>query len=468
MIDKEIHWNISLGDALLINNNELVSIPISKDNYDNIFVNKKLGNGVKELLKANELYFDSKLHDNLTKDFDFGLDISMYPNYEQNTYEIGYDINTIFRNIFNKLGLTYINKDYDFYDENDIKQFKIDIKDQLIDGQILDLLSKIDPDYFNTKYDRDMQVIFNLEKNLNKVVNQMINTNLFLHKRLKEQIKFDQEKRDKKQKLEFTDLSLIIPKNLLYYCALKSLNIFNEIGDINYYRYAKDYYLNVSGPKTDTDKKPEYPKIMIVDGKYYLTYNEFNYKFKNIQSKFFPKLYVDLGIEDLDRVSVGYTTLKEGAKRIIKPSNKGSKSKKLDFKKLQSILDKKIKFYNELKQMGIQGIIDSTQKDIDYIGYVLPNNYCILEKFYESNKDGSNIRPAYNNAVYIVTLDVLEACDFDKKKIRKYIEKNKDFKAYRKYHNDTDSYQKEVLKVLSYKPVSTRAYEDFKNDNKNN
>jgi len=468
MIDKEIHWNITLGDALLINNNELVSIPISKENYDNIFVNKKIGNLLKNKIIENELIFNSKLHDNLTKDFDFDLNISLYPNYEKDGYEIGYDINTIFRNIFNKLGLTYLNREYDFYNKNDIEKFKKDIKEQLIDGQILDLLTKTDPDYFNTRYDKDMKVIYNLENNIDAIVNRMVKTNLNLSYFTREQIKYDQEKRDNRKKLEFTDLSLIIPKNLLYYCALKSLNIFDETGDINYYRYAKDYYQNVSATKTDTDKKPEYPKVMIVDGKYYLTYNEFNYKFKNIQSKFFPKLYVDLGIEDIDSVSIGYTTLKEGTNRKIKPLNKGAKSKKLDFKKLQFVLDKKIKFYNELKQMGIQGIIDSTQKDIDYIGYVLPNNYCILEKFYESNKDGSNVRPACDNAVYIVTLDVLEACDFDKKKIRKYIEKNKDFKAYRKYHNETDSYQKEVLKVLSYKPVSTRTYEDFKNDNKNN
>ena len=57
MIDKQISWAITLGEALQINNNEFVSIPI--DNYKDLFAPNYLSNQVIKLLTANRRFFDN-------------------------------------------------------------------------------------------------------------------------------------------------------------------------------------------------------------------------------------------------------------------------------------------------------------------------------------------------------------------------------------------------------------------------
>ena len=110
---------------------------------------------------------------------------------------------------------------------------------------------------------------------------------------------------------------------------------------------------------------------------------------------------------------------------------------------------------------------DTLNKDTNYYGFVLNNNYIIYEKFYEKSKDGTN-KPAKDSAIYVVTIDVAISCDFDSSKIRKYIEKNHDYKAFRLYHNDTESYQKRVEEVLDYSDISTIKYKELKLLNEKN
>lgn len=204
---------------------------------------------------------------------------------------------------------------------------------------------------------------------------------------------------------------------------------------------------------------------MMVDGiTYNYDYSTYNKVFNYVRDTYFPKIFVDLGIEDEKSITVGETLTTSGKEKTIKRNESSKESKKFDYEKANKMLDRKITFYKGLKH---QGHIKSVDKELDYIGFVLDNNYVILDKFYELNKDGTNKRPAINNAVYVVSLDVLIDCDFDKKKIRKYIEKNRDFKAYRLYHNDTDSYQEKVKKVLEYKPVSSKTFKEYEEEEKN-
>ena len=119
----------------------------------------------------------------------------------------------------------------------------------------------------------------------------------------------------------------------------------------------------------------------------------------------------------------------------------------------------------------MQGIINGFDNDTDYIGYVLPNNYVVFDKFYEVSKDGSKVVPCYGARVYIVTLDVLEDCKRDKTKISDYMKKNHDYKVRRFNHTEVDSYQDRVNDTLDYHDISLVKFKDLRlkyEDNQDN
>ena len=463
MINEEIKWATSIMNVLTINDKEFINIPIDRRNYEDVFASNKLGSEFIRLFDQNKLYFDSKLHDSLTKEVDLDINISLYPSYDKTCYKIGYNISNIFNKLLSKANINSYLKDFDYTNDYSIDVFKKLLGETIADGYILDLFSKTDPDFYQNEFDVSIDILSNIYKNIDKLVDQMIKTNLAIDKYLEGQISFEKELKEKSKKLKISDKSLIIPKNLLMYSAAKSLGIFRETGDIDYYKYSKDYYNNVSNSK---EYNPEWPKRMMVDGiTYSHDYHTYNDVFDYVRGLSFPLLYIDLGIEDKKKITLKSKTIKKGINNQVIKLNGASKPKKeIDYNKINKALDRKITFYKGLKNVGI---IDCTNKDVDYIGFILDNNYVIFDKFYDYDKKGNIKKVALNNAIYVVTLDVLKQCDFDKKTIRNYIEKNRDFKAYRLYHNDTDSYQEKVNKILTYKPISTIDYKDYLNNEKN-
>lgn len=452
MIDKEIKWNITLGETLEIDKEEFISIPIDPINFFDVFHNNTTTEAISRLLDSNSLYFNQKIHDNLsaTNDFNYDFKISIYPNEDKTSYKIGYDIKQILKDLFKEFGIglpvTFDNP--------------IGLRDYAISAFGLKYFSFLSYNDYrlcsDPKVQDESQLIYNFKENIEKIINQMIKTNERFDFFIDKQVKEEKELKDNKKRLIPSSNTLVSPKNLLMYSAAKSLSIFRETGDIDYYKYSKDYYYKVS----NNNYRPEWPVNMMVDGIIYnYDYTTYNRVFNYVRDTYFPKLYVDLGIEDKSSITIGETLTTSG-RDDSKKRNKSSKEKKpLDYEKANQMLHRKIKYYKGLKN---QGVINSVEKDLDYIGFVLDNNYVILDKFYDLNKDGTNRRPSINNAVYVVSLDVLIDCDFDKKKIRQYIEKNRDFKAFRLYHNGTDSYQKKINKVLDYKPVSTKSFKDYK------
>lgn len=460
MIDKEIKWNATLGEALEIDKEEFVSIPIDPINYYDVFVRNSTTEAISRLLDSNSLYFNQKIHDKLSATFDdfkYDFKISMYPNEDKTSYKIGYDIKQIISDLFNMFKITLPIKQID--DPNKI----IEVAKSAFGLKYYSFLSYNDYDLWkNPKAVDESQILYNFKENIEKIINQMIKTNQRLDQFVDVQIKEDQKIRDNSKKIFSSKSSLISTKNLLMYTAAKSLSIFRETGDIDYYKYSKDYYNKVS----NNNHKPEWPVNMMVDGIIYnYDYTTFNRVFNYVRDTYFPRLFVDLGIEDNTSVTLGETLTTSGKERTIKREEPSSKKKPVDYEKANKVLERKIKYYKGLKH---QGVINSIEKDLDYIGFVLDNNYVILDKFYDLNKDGTNKKPSINNAVYVVSLDVLIDCNFDRKKIRKYIEKNRDFKAFRLYHNETDSYQKKINKVLEYKPVSCKSFKQYKDEHEEN
>ena len=251
----------------------------------------------------------------------------------------------------------------------------------------------------------------------------------------------------------------------MYYTACKALDEFVLTGDIAYYRYAKNYYKNVA-----MNPNVEYPKGITVTGTDYdHGHAVFNGRFLAIQSHCFPPHLVRLDVEEKERIT-RRETLKTGKGMVgTIPSSTPKKYKKLDYSKINESLGRKIKYYKGLNAR-CQGVIDGLKGDTDYIGFVLDNNYVVFDKFYETSKDGTKVNPAYGNRVYIATLDVLEACNYDKSKIRDYIDKNHDYKALKYNHTWNESYQFKVDRVLRFHDVSTIKFKELKlkNEKKQN
>lgn len=455
MIDKYFSWNIDGVQANTVLNGMDITLPIDEKNYRDIFCNID----IVRLLEANKDYFklifdvnNEEINSYVTNEF------SLSYMSKDGFYYFGYDYNKVFTNILRKLDVskpiieemklptrinstieanTFINEiTRAIKKEQDIREsLPFEIYDHEFEkGNLLDII------YYYIR----------------PVLRNLISTEYQIKKLVDTQIEEEKILRNNHKTLNKVAHKSVIWKNLMYYTACKSLDIFDETNDMKYYKYSKNYYKNVS-----TNSKCEMPKSIIVNGNYYdCWHNSFNQRFLSIQKVKFPEILVRLGIEDKDTITYRETLKKgNGMKGII---TEGSKpKKKIDYSKINDTLARKIVFYKGLSGK-VQGIIDGFETDTDYIGYVLPNNYVIFDKFYELSKDGTKANPAYGNRVYIVTLDVLEACGRDKQKIGKYISENHDYKAFRYNHTDADSYQRRINEVLEYSDVSTIKFKDLK------
>ena len=258
----------------------------------------------------------------------------------------------------------------------------------------------------------------------------------------------------------------VVWKNLLLYIAVCSLHKFYETGDINYYRLAKTYYTYISEPR-----KAEFPKELAINGKKY-NYLTFNTEFEQIRDLSFPKIDIKLQIEDLEQVVTFALPSKEkpqiGHLNANNSSKNISQNEYLEEQKRLNILDRKLKFYPKLRSVTL-GTIKVIEKDKDYFGYVLNNNYIIFEKFYKTSKNKDELKPCKETAIYAVTIDTAVKCEFDLKRMREYISKIKNKKlGQRLYHTDSNSYQEKIMKIAKYPNISSVSYSDLKKLTLNN
>ena len=369
----------------------------------------------------------------------------------ENGHYIDYNYPEIFQNIFNKLGLNNNMNLNNLNTQEEYDLFVARIKKEIMIAQGL---GNEDIEYLKRMLFTNID---NILYTLMLVSRNGLNDH-FITKQIEEEKTFRENHKDLKN---ITNKN-VSWKNLMYYTATKAIEIFSKNDDIRYYKYAKNYYKNVS-----TNPNSEYPKAIHIDGIYYrLPYPLFNHEFKSVQEEKFQDFLIRLDIEDKPTVTLDRTLKKGKGKRVVLGNNP-TPAKKRDYAKIDANLDRKLKFYKGLSGK-VQGIINGFGNDTDYIGYVLPNNYVVFDKFYEISKDGSKVVPSYGARVYIVTLDVYEACDRDRSKISNYITKQHDYKARRFNHTDTDSYQERVNEALDYHDVSLVKFKDFRLKYENN
>ena len=241
----------------------------------------------------------------------------------------------------------------------------------------------------------------------------------------------------------------------MLYTSIEALHMFDKNKDIKYYRYAKNYYNNVS-----KERNGSYPKGMIIDGKYYhCDFSDYNTEFLNIRKNNFPEILTRLDIEDKDFISIRPNKKRgNNLKGIIKHGI--ITSKKIDYTKINPSLGRKITYYKGLVGKT-QGIIKFVN-DNDYIGYILDNNYVIFDKFYKVSKNSKVANPATEGALYVVSLDILNKCKYDKKLLKEYIDNHHDNKAFRYIHNNSDSYQERINETINLRDRSKIKYKGLK------
>lgn len=459
MIDKYFSWNIDGVQANTVLENAEIEVPIDVNNQNDIFINKE----IKRQLENNRINLINIFR--LPKSSFYSSIINeIHLTYFNNDgiYQFKYDYSKIFNNILKMLGAPG-NIDVKDIDKtkniNNYKKFVLEVKKQLLQ------LAEV------REYDgkRDIitdHIIAQLFDNIIVIMENMLDTEFLINYYYEKQIEEDKYLRKNKKKLEIGEEKHISWKNLMYYTSIKALHNFNQTNDIKYYRYAKNFYKNLGCNPT-----AERPNGINVDGTYYdYSYNTFNNEFIKIQNYKFPRILIELGIEDKTTITLD-RALKNGKGMRGKINlDEPKTNKKVDLGKVEKTLERKIKFYKGLSGK-VQGIINGLDTDTDYIGYVFPNNYVIFDKFYDVSKDGTKKEPSYGAGIYVVALDVLDLCDRDRSKIRKYISANHDYKAFKWNHNDTDSYQSKINEVLDYHDVSTLKYKEYilKNEtNQNN
>lgn len=448
MIDKYFEWNIDGIQANTVLEGAEISVIIDKNNYKDIFINKDL------------LKFIKSTEDSIAVNFSYNSDLVMIEQInlsykiKDNFYHIGYNYKDIFNNILTKLNLNEVVTVNEINNIDDYNKIVSEIKNEIrVQEQAKEHDKKESSILIGELYDNIQSLIKNMIL-IEAEINYYANNQIEEEKVLRENHKSLNNIRNKN----------ISWKNLMYYTACKALNKFIVTDDIRYYRYAKNYYINVS-----SNNDCELPKSIFVDWNSFDCYgNLYNKKFISVQKEKFSPLLVKLNVEDKETVT-RRKVLKNGKGMQVTISDEPKAYKKLDPSKVEEILQRKIKFYSGLSGK-VQGIIDGLDKDTDYIGYVLENNYVIFDKFYETSKDGTKIIPAYGNRVYIATLDALDKCDYDRSKLRKYKMANRDYKVAYYNHTDSDSYQERIKEVLDYHDISTVKFKELKlrNENKKN
>lgn len=461
MLDRVIKWDLDGNQTLTLIDACDINIPINSDNYGDIFTKTSHDVDFRDRIityenKIKSIFDTAKNKDNgIGKRIASQITLSYQPDLKNNRFFIGYSIPSIINKIFKELNIITDYKDINFNNKEEIIKFKEHIEDE-IEFQL-----EVEAIYSESNSTNRYKNLIKFRDNYSYIIDVLNNINEYLNRIVYYQIGEEQSLRDNHKRLnENVKDPAVIWKNLLLYLAVNSIHIFYNTGDINYYRLAKAYYKYISKPK-----KAEYPKDLAIEGKKY-NYSTFNDEFEQIRDISFPKLDIMLQIEDLPQVVIyaqpGVKSTQKGHINAYINNKNMSSNEYLEKQKRNDILDRKLKFYPSLRSKTLE-TIKVIEKDKDYFGYVLNNNYIIFEKFFETSKTNGTIKPCKDNAIYVVTVDTAIKCDFDLTKMKQFISKNKDKKlGQRIYHTDSNSYQDKLMEIAKYPNISSISYSDLK------
>ncbi len=447
-----------------------IEIPLLESDYEYFIIDKDYLKCVNES-KRNicKMFEDSDLKENFKRK----IHLSILPDYETNGFFIGYSPNVIFNSIFEVLGidyrcnLTFGNKPSLDYSLNEIRN--------ILRGQYYKVKSKIDtygPISNDLLYKKHSEYLKRL--NFIKMSFRYVDyiAGLYNNKSLTLYTKKGFKRQKNGLFIEAEDAH-VEWRNLAQYIAYYSLQIYKKTGEYLYLEYPYKFYERCTKPDENGDQM-EYVSSLLVEDKYLdPKFKTFNSEIEEVLKNPY-RLDFLLHYKDNNRLTV-LETLNPGSIKLddedfgtfmeykSKTSKKHKKEK--DNNTALSQLFSKIKFYSynpEFSEHVVCRLYERDDSDAGYVGFILDNDYIVLDKFFDEFKDGT-CRPTLNAAVYALPLDLYQALDRDAGKILQYRlteEKGKELITH-KHHTKSENYTKALLEVVNRDSVSTLSASEF-------
>ena len=436
MSRKPINWLVEKEDVKEFIKPINIEIPIDKGQYNYIFNNEKIKN---ELPEDYFKYLENEMVDRLYINDGYEkykrllkskISLSYIPDFKNNNWYIGYSPIQIVNSIFETLNINVKLDFEDYSDKRKVNRLKNIIALVLIEERLKTLNAHGKDDKFKFVEDSIKAIDY-----------------IFLF------IDYDIETRMENS---------LIYKNLLYYLSVKSLDILDETDDILYSYIPRQYYTEVT-----TKNKAQWPSNLTMDYNRVYSYNFSNYntRFENVMLRY-PSIFEEvLGIEEIG-VMERLEILKNDIFLEDLELNYSNYKKKKDYSKtdaeLSDMLKNKIEFYKELLSMkdenGNNIVVSPIKGRNDlygYYGFVLNNNYIVLDKFYNMSKKDDTMKPAADEAIYSMPLDLFVDLKGSKKRMMKYIKENPKGNVKRNYHTKKHSYKDRILEVTKKDNVSS-------------
>ena len=441
MAREPINWKVEEIDVKEFIKPINIEIPINKWQYSYILDNKTNDDTLKLNLKQLENYMIGKIYKEDTKYKKIVgkyFSLSYIPDFKNNNWKLGYSPIKIINGIFEVLNINEKLEYIDYSDKKILDRAKNRVMLILIEEQLTTLRETATTS--KEKHDKLIRLEFieNTMKNVDNIFNL-----------------YDYE-------IENKIKNQLVYKNLLYYLSVKSLDILDETDDINYAYIPKTYYDEVT-----SKKKAEYPRQLYMDDGsiYSYNYETFNKRFNKVLFRY-PSLFEkELGLEEIN-VLDNFMVLKSDDFIEDVANEYNCYLKRKDYTKtdneLNEMLINKINFYKELLSLTNEKgekIVVSTVKGIhqlnDYYGFVLNNNYIVLDKFFTITKKDNEIKPSSDEALFSMPLDLYIELEGSKRKIKEYVKKHPNSNVKRMYHMKKHSYRDKILKVTEKEDIST-------------
>lgn len=408
----------------------------------------------------------------LKEKFKRKVHLSILPDYETNGFFIGYSPNVIFNAIFDVLGIneksniTFSNKDNIKFELNRIRNILI--------GQYnkykakIDNIGLIDNDYtykLCEKYKTIMSFIWRAHYYVDYIASLYDKKSLTTYSS-----KGFITRKGYTYEVENPHISW---RNLAQYIAYYSLQLYKKTSNYLYLEYPYKFYERCTKPD-ENGKQMEYVSTLLVEDKYldskFKTFNsEIEEVLKNPYRLDFLLHYKDNNrLTVLETLNPGSMVLKDedfGTFMEYKSKTSKKHKKEKDNNTALSQLFSKIRFYSynpEFSEHIVCRLYEQDDSDAGYVGFILDNDYIVLDKFFDEFKDGT-CRPTLNAAVYALPLDLYEQLDRDAGKILQYRlteEKGKELITH-KHHTKSENYTKALLEVANKDSVSTLSALEF-------
>ena len=304
---------------------------------------------------------------------------------------------------------------------------------ELVSNNIMDyILNNVEDE----DYERNTRVLLDIDENISNItslydvdVNSVINTNM-------------------------------IPKNMLFYLAYKSLINYEHTKDEEYLVLPYEYYHNVYKNFSSTDEhNSSWPFKVQFSHRGRLWFNDFAEEYEELIG---DKVVNDKDYRlDFNEIIMGCEILRPGlftgyAKDIIRGGGRGPTTRDIDYDKYIDLLHRKINCYSS---SGFDTFIKGSLGLDGYVGFKYKNEYLLFDQLYKTDKYGIKNLLIEPEAFYALPSDRLSLIRSPKPVIIEA--KKKDPRIEKHNHReDSDSFERNVKRIVTGPNLSYSTFND--------